>query len=55
MGDVSLLGKSKIPTRICSDAMFETTELERSMQCFQMEGRSEASPQDEPLQRLDEL
>lgn len=53
MGDVNFLGKSKIPTRICSDAMFETTELERSMQCFQMEGRNGASPQDEPNQGLD--
>lgn len=53
MGDVSLPGKSKIPTRIYSDAMFETTELEHSMQCFQMERRNGASPQDEPLQGLD--
>lgn len=53
MGDVSLLGKSKIPTRICSDAMFETTVLERSMQCFQMEEGNGARPQDEPLQALD--
>lgn len=53
MGDVRLLGKSKIPMWICSDAMFETTELEHSMQCFQREGRNGASPQAEPLQGLD--
>lgn len=53
MGDVRLLGKSKIPTQICSDAMFETTELEHSMQCFQMEGRNGASQQDKPLQGWD--
>lgn len=46
-------GKSKIPTPICSDAMFETTELEHFMQCFQMERRNGASPQDEPFQSLD--